>query len=164
MPSLSPLRVFSPAAAPLFGVAGSLVGVLDLSGDYNPTRPHCAEVVRTTAYAIENKLLRELQDVVLVALSPHEQFLGAPTEGLLAFDPAGRLVAANGRARAFLGIADGGRIVADLAAVAEASRRQRLDLYKNVRVTPNDGRLFAPGSSATRVKFAEASAITRLPV
>lgn len=53
---------------------------------------------------------------------------------------------------------------ADLAAVAEASRRQRLDLYKNVRVTPNDGRLFAPGSSATRVKFAEASAITRLPV
>lgn len=107
-------------AAPLFGATGSLVGVLDLSGDYNPTRPDCAEVVRTAACAIENKLLRELQDVMFVALSPHEQFLGTPTEGLLAFDPAGRLVAANGRARAFLGIADGGRIAFD-------------DLFKDAR-------------------------------
>ena len=93
---------------------------VDLSGDYNPTRPDCAEVVRTAACAIENKLLRELQDVMFVALSPHEQFLGTPTEGLLAFDPAGRLVAANGRARALLEIADGGRIAFD-------------DLFKDAR-------------------------------
>ena len=98
-------------AAPLFGPTGTLVGALDVSGDHSPTRPDCAELVTTAAAAIENALLRELREVVLLAVSPREHFLGTPSEGLLAFDPGGRLVAANSRARAFLGIAGTGRTV-----------------------------------------------------
>jgi transcriptional regulator of acetoin/glycerol metabolism len=96
-------------AAPLFGPAGTLVGALDVSGDHRLTRPDCAELVRTAAFAVENTLLRDLRDVVLIAFSSREQLLGTPWEGLLAFDPAGQLVAANGRATALLGIAEASR-------------------------------------------------------
>jgi len=118
-------------AAPLFGPTGSLVGALDVSGDHRPTRPDCTEFVRTAACAIENALLRQLREVVFIAVSPSEHFLGTPSEGLLAFDPAGRLVAANGRARAFLGI-------------AQADRSAFSDLFENVRFSEVIGRQTAP--------------------
>ena len=70
-------------AAPLFGPTGSLVGALDVSGDHRPTRPDCTEFVRTAACAIENALLRQLREVVFIAVSPSEHFLGTPSEGLL---------------------------------------------------------------------------------
>jgi transcriptional regulator of acetoin/glycerol metabolism len=142
-------------AAPLFGPTGSLVGALDVSWDHRPSRPDCTELVRTAACAIENALLRELRGVMFLAISSHEHFLGTPAEGLLAFDPGGRLVAANGRARAFLGI-------------AQADRPAFNDLFESVRFsevvdgqTPPDRPL--PLTSVTGLRFAARSSPAVMP-
>ncbi len=93
-------------AVPLFGPTGGLIGALDLSGDHDPRRPDCLDFLKTFAAAIENRLLRALPDMIVLAFSAREELLGTPCEGLLLCDPAGRLTAANGRARSLLGLAE----------------------------------------------------------
>ena len=97
--------------APLFGPDGRLSGVLDVSGDHDTTRPDCLELIRTSAQAIENRLVRNMSGVALFSFSPREELLATPWEALLAFDPDGRLVGGNGRARTILAIEPGARDV-----------------------------------------------------
>jgi len=89
---------------PLFGPDGMLAGVLDVSGDHDTTRPDCLELIRTSAQAIENRLVRNISGVALFSFSPREELLATPWEALLAFDPDGRLVGGNSRARTILAI------------------------------------------------------------
>lgn len=110
-------------AAPVFCPSGALVGALDLSGDYNATRADCVELVTAGACAIENNLLRRLRDVVIVAISPRAELLGTPWEGLLAFDPAGRLIAGNARGMTSIG------------AVGRQSGVQFEDLFNSTKLT-----------------------------
>jgi sigma-54 dependent transcriptional regulator, acetoin dehydrogenase operon transcriptional activator AcoR len=95
---------------PLYGPDGAVAGVLDVSGDHNATRPDCLELVRTSAHAIENRLVRGMNGVArLFSFGLREDLLATPWEALLAFDPDGRLLGGNSRARTILAIEPGAR-------------------------------------------------------
>ncbi len=91
-------------AAPLFAPDGSVIGVLDVSGDFHEDRPDFSDVVVTSALAIENRMLHEMNDALLLSFSPREELLGTPWEAILAFDAGGALIGGNATARRLLGL------------------------------------------------------------
>ena len=54
--------------------------------------------------AIENTMIRNLSGAVFMAFTPRQDLLSTPFEAILAFDPDGRVVGSNRRARALLSI------------------------------------------------------------
>ncbi|MBK1689173.1 sigma-54-dependent Fis family transcriptional regulator [Rubrivivax gelatinosus] len=93
----------SCTAAPVHDVDGSLAGVLDASSYVAARQRHTLALVRIAAVQMENALLRQrMRGRWVVALATRPEFLGTANEGLLAFDEAGRLLAANARAAQLL--------------------------------------------------------------
>ncbi|BAL94521.1 sigma-54-dependent Fis family transcriptional regulator [Rubrivivax gelatinosus] len=93
----------SCTAAPVHDVDGSLAGVLDASSYVAARQRHTLALVRIAAVQMENALLRQrMRGRWVVALATRPEFLGTASEGLLAFDDAGRLLAANARAAQLL--------------------------------------------------------------
>ena len=96
--------VHTCVAAPLFAPDGNVMGVLDVSGDFHPERPDFFDVVVTSALAIENRMLYEMQDAIVLNFSPREELLGTPWEAVLAFNTGGVLIGGNATARRLLGL------------------------------------------------------------
>ncbi|UVJ42030.1 sigma-54-dependent Fis family transcriptional regulator [Pseudomonas sp. LS1212] len=92
---LEEARPFTCMATPIFGLDGEIVGVLDASRKGANTSLYTLESLVIAARAIERRMFMQLGDVLLVHLHYRLDILGTPLEGLLAFDPAGKLRGAN---------------------------------------------------------------------
>jgi transcriptional regulator of acetoin/glycerol metabolism len=97
------LRHVSCIASPVRDALGQVVGVLDASSYVESRQRHTQALVQMAASQIENRLLvHQMRKHWVLAIHPRAEFLGTLSAGLLAFDGAGRLSAANERARALL--------------------------------------------------------------
>ncbi len=84
------------SATPIFAPAGDLLGVLDVTGDYRGFSKHTMGLVRMSAQMIENTLFRRTHATdLIVAFHARPEFIGTLMEGLLAFAPDGKVLAAN---------------------------------------------------------------------
>jgi transcriptional regulator of acetoin/glycerol metabolism len=104
------------AASPLFGPTGTLLGVLDVSGDHRGYHPHTLGLVRSAARMIEHRLFdtrHESRDWpgLRLRLHPQAEGLGTLAEGRLAVREDGLLAGADLQALQWLGLqwADVGR-------------------------------------------------------
>lgn len=91
------------SAAPVFGPAGQLRGVLDISGDHRSRHPHTFALVRSAARMIEDRLFhaRHTHERI-VRLHTLVEGLGGVGEGLLALSEDGWVVGANTLAQQWL--------------------------------------------------------------
>ena len=91
------------SAAPVFSPEGTIAGVLDISGDSRNPQRHTLGLVRLAAQMLEKRLF-EIQYAreILVAIHSRPECIGGLQEGLLAVTQDGRVVGANGIARALL--------------------------------------------------------------
>jgi transcriptional regulator of acetoin/glycerol metabolism len=103
---LEEARQFSCLATPIFGLDGGIVGVLDASSKHGVPSVYTLDCLVFAARAIENRMFAQLGDVLLVHLHHRLDILGTPLEGLLAFDPAGKLRCANRIASQLLKLGD----------------------------------------------------------
>jgi transcriptional regulator of acetoin/glycerol metabolism len=93
----------SCTAAPIHDGQGRVLGVLDASSYVEARQRHTQALVRMSAMHVENLLLAEqMRGHLVIAIHPRAEFLATLGCGLLAFDAAGRLSAANLRAHGLL--------------------------------------------------------------
>ncbi len=90
-------------ASPIRDAWGEVVGVLDASSYFESRQRHTGALVKMATTQIENLLLvHQMRDSVVLAIHPRAEFLDTLSVGLMAFDAAGHLRAANERARSLL--------------------------------------------------------------
>jgi len=100
-----PNRILTCAAVPITDNEGRTLGVLDLSSQARDIRPDVLELVRAAVDLIEHRLFEQAYDHhAVLRLHDHHSGLGAPGEGLLAFQ-GDVLIGANRRALQALGLA-----------------------------------------------------------
>jgi transcriptional regulator of acetoin/glycerol metabolism len=95
-------RLLTCSAAPIFAADGRLLAVLDASALNSPddrrSQHLVLNMVRSTARMIENaNFLRQFERYLVLRTSSRREFLEVATEGLIAFDGSGHVVAANQR-------------------------------------------------------------------
>lgn len=84
------------AATPIVSSTGSLMGILDVSGDMRDSHPHTLALVNTAARMIENQLLlADCKRQVRVHLHSQREGIGSVAEGLVVLSDAGWIVGAN---------------------------------------------------------------------
>ena len=98
------LRRFTCAAAPIFGLDGRVVGILDLSGLDVPRDLRAMKRVLTATRSIEARMFEECEDGVLVRMHEDQRFIGTPAQGLLLVREDGSVIAANRPALGMLGM------------------------------------------------------------
>jgi len=93
------------AAAPVAAPDGSLLGVLDISGDHRRHHPHTFCLVRSAAQMIENGLFEALHgDNLQLRFHPLAEGIGTLAEGVAALSGDGYLIGANRAALEILGL------------------------------------------------------------
>jgi len=84
------------SAAPITDHAGNVIGVLDVSGDQRSFHKHTMALVRMSALMVENQLFAAaFEDVITLHFHARPEFIGTLMEGIAAFTPGGRFIAAN---------------------------------------------------------------------
>ena len=100
---LQPHEFLTCAAAPILSYDGSLLGVLDVSGDVRDGHPHTLGLVRTAAHLIENQLLlSDCKRQIRVHLHAQAEGIGSIAEGIVVASDSGRIVGANASGLALL--------------------------------------------------------------
>lgn len=95
----------SCACAPILDARGQVLGALDVSGDRRGHSPHTLALVRMSARLVENQVFgQQFAQQVLLRFHARAECLGTLVEGLMAFTPEGRFVAANRSAQLQLGL------------------------------------------------------------
>lgn len=93
------------SASPIFDPYGSMLGVLDVSGDCRAQQQHTLALVRISAQQIENQMFSSGFDAEIVLhFHGRPEFIGTLYEAIAVFDRDGRFVAANRSALLHLGI------------------------------------------------------------
>ncbi|WP_062152143.1 sigma-54-dependent Fis family transcriptional regulator [Beggiatoa leptomitoformis] len=92
--------ILTCSAAPIFDAQGDLLAVLDVSStsaqDSRESHRHTAALVNISARQIENfGFIRQCQHHWILHFHPKSYYIGHVTEGLLAIDEAGHVIAAN---------------------------------------------------------------------
>ena len=91
-------------AAPVFDPRGDLVAVLDASGESDRAQQHTLVLVNMSAQMIENRLfLHRFRDAFVVRFHSRPELVGMWSEGIIALDPAGAVIAADRNALFQLG-------------------------------------------------------------
>lgn len=104
---LSPHRILSCSAVPIFDPYGQLVGVLDISGDASVPHMHALGLARLAVANIEHRYFDDgIADCELLRLHRDPALLGSAREGLLAFRN-GKLLAANDAGLQLFGLGRG---------------------------------------------------------
>lgn len=86
----------SCSAAPIFDHQGSVIGVLDVTGDQHSFHKHTMALVRMSAQMIENQLFSAaFQDAITLHFHSRPEFIGTLMEGIASFTPGGRFLSAN---------------------------------------------------------------------
>lgn len=84
------------SASPILDPHGSVIGVLDLSGDHRQPREHTMALVRMSALMIENRLFNSnFATDVTIRFHTRPEFIGTLWEGIAVFSPDGKLLAIN---------------------------------------------------------------------
>jgi transcriptional regulator of acetoin/glycerol metabolism len=84
------------SAAPILDPRGSILGVLDVSGDHRSYHPHTMGLVKMSARMIENHCLTDdCHHAMRLHFHRRIEYIGTLMEGILAVDPDGRIVGAN---------------------------------------------------------------------
>jgi transcriptional regulator of acetoin/glycerol metabolism len=93
------------AASPVAAPDGSLLGVLDISGDHRRHHPHTFCLVRSAAQMIENGLFEALHgDNLQLRFHPLAEGIGTLAEGVVALSGDGYVIGANRAGLAILGL------------------------------------------------------------
>jgi transcriptional regulator of acetoin/glycerol metabolism len=91
------------AAAPIMSADGSLLGVIDISGDQRSRHPHTLGLVGMAARMIENRLvIASCRRHIRLHLHAHPEGIGTVAEGIIALSEDGWIVGANRTALAML--------------------------------------------------------------
>ncbi len=97
-------RGLTCCAAPVFDPRGELVAVLDASGESDRAQQHTLVLVNMSAQMIENRLfLHRFRDAFVVRFHSRPELVGMWSEGIIALDPAGAIIAADRNALFQLG-------------------------------------------------------------
>jgi len=97
-------RGLTCCAAPVFDPRGDLLAVLDASGESDRAQQHTLVLVNMSAQMIENRLfLHRFRDAFVVRFHSRPELVGMWSEGIIALDPAGAVIAADRNARFQLG-------------------------------------------------------------
>ncbi len=92
------------SAAPIFDHAGSMIGVIDVSGDHRSYHPHTLALARMSARLIENQWFADrFRHRLKLHLHAQPAGLGTVQEGVIALDDDGRILGANRCALDLLG-------------------------------------------------------------
>jgi transcriptional regulator of acetoin/glycerol metabolism len=84
------------SAAPITDHQGKVIGVLDVSGDRRSYHKHTMALVRMSALMIENQLFAAtFEHAIVLRFHARPEFIGTLMEGIAAFSPGGRFLAAN---------------------------------------------------------------------
>ena len=93
------------SCAPILDPQGRVIGALDVSGDHRSQSPHTMALVRMSAKMVENHLFAKVfEDAVRLRFHARPEFIGTLVEGLAAFTPDGRFLAANRSGQFQLGL------------------------------------------------------------
>ncbi|KAB2937164.1 sigma-54-dependent Fis family transcriptional regulator [Hyphomicrobium sp.] len=96
-------QILSCAAVPITDPRGVIVGVLDLSAHASVMRVHALGLVRLAVDQIEHRFFDRVFDgYTVLRFHSDPAVIGAPREGILVFDEAQRLIAANRRGLSFV--------------------------------------------------------------
>ncbi|MGN6389401.1 MAG: sigma-54-dependent Fis family transcriptional regulator [Burkholderiaceae bacterium] len=89
-------RFLTCSAAPIFDVQGSVIGVLDVTGDQRSFHKHTMALVRMSAQMIENQLFSAtFADAITLHFHSRPEFIGTLMEGIACFTPGGRFLSAS---------------------------------------------------------------------
>ena len=92
------------AAAPIRDTTGTIIGLLDVSGDQSARQVHASGLVRMGARVIENRwLTAQFTNAFHLHLHVRPELLGTLGEGIIALDGDGRVLALNEVARDYFG-------------------------------------------------------------
>ncbi|GAB6042491.1 sigma-54-dependent Fis family transcriptional regulator [Endothiovibrio diazotrophicus] len=158
------------AAAPIMAADGSLLGVIDVSGDQRNRHPHTLGLVGMAARMIENRLLiADPRHAFRLRLHAYPEGIGSVAEGIVALSGEGEIVGANRAGLAMLGLGPldlGGtplRRVID-ARLGELLARHRRQPRQPLAIRRRDGSpLFARLELERTVVVSAASAPPRPP-
>jgi len=93
------------SAAPIFDPRGSVVGVLDVSGDHHAFNPHTMGLVNMSARMIQNHwLVEDAQQALRLHFHARPEYLGTLMECIVVAGQDGRLLGANREALEQLGM------------------------------------------------------------
>jgi len=93
------------SASPIFDPFGSLLGVLDVSGDCRAQQQHTMALVRISAQQIENQMFSGgFESEISLHFHSRPEFIGTLYEAMAVFARDGRFVAANRSALLHLGL------------------------------------------------------------
>jgi transcriptional regulator of acetoin/glycerol metabolism len=115
-------------ASPIFGPDGSLLGVLDISGDYRHYQRHTLGLVRMSSQLVEKRLFEaEHANNILVCFHRRADCLASPREGLAAVSPDGQILAINRAGLEQLGLRPFDVVRRDFCMVFEHSLARLID-------------------------------------
>jgi sigma-54 dependent transcriptional regulator, acetoin dehydrogenase operon transcriptional activator AcoR len=98
-------RFLTCSCAPIVDTNGDTIGALDVSGDKATYHRHTMALVRMSVQMIENHLFADnFSEAVRIHFHTRPEFIGTLVEGIVAFSPAGRFLAANRSAQFQLGL------------------------------------------------------------
>jgi transcriptional regulator of acetoin/glycerol metabolism len=93
------------SCAPVFDPHGTVVGALDISGEYRSYHKHTLALVRMSAQMIENHFFADtFPEAVRVHFHSRPEFIGTLVEGIAAFAPSGKFLSANASGQFQLGL------------------------------------------------------------
>ncbi|APZ43094.1 sigma-54-dependent Fis family transcriptional regulator [Acidihalobacter ferrooxydans] len=97
--------VLTCSAAPIYDPEGDLMAVLDVSSTASVAQQHALSLVGMSAQLIENRVFHcAYRDQYLLHFHSRPEFLNTLGEGVLSFDPAGRVLGATRSALFQLGV------------------------------------------------------------
>ena len=97
------------SAVPIFDPRGSMLGVLDVSGEQRSYHQHTMGLVKMSARMIENHWLNDdFRHALKLHFHIRPEFIGTLMEGILALDRDGRFLGANRAALDMLGMSGAG--------------------------------------------------------
>ncbi len=106
------------SAAPIFDTDGTMIGVLDITGDYRVANPHTLGMVVAGVNAIENQLcLQRATHKLYMAYRYSNTLLESMSDGLISIDNNGLITEINAKAGEIFGVSAGsvkGRHVAQV--------------------------------------------------
>jgi len=93
------------SAAPIFDPRGSMLGVLDVTGDHRSYHKHTMGLVRMSARMIENHWLTDdFNNRLRLHFHSRPEFIGTLLEGIIVVGPDGKILGANRGAMDQLGM------------------------------------------------------------